>query len=73
MVFDQSTKQAAVRLGRLLSGRPWYSSVGIQHEHGRTVLVVYLRHRLPKPSALIPKSWDGLEVRVKPLGKTMPA
>jgi hypothetical protein len=73
MAFDETTKKAAIRLGRHLSGKPWYSSVGIAEEGGVPLLIVYSRRRLPKGETSVPESWDGMRVRVEHVGKIVPA
>lgn len=72
MEFDETTKQAAIRLGQRLSGKPWYSSVGIAEEAGAPLLIVYSRRRLPKGETSVPELWDGLPVRVQQVGKVVP-
>jgi hypothetical protein len=73
MAFEEHTKQAAVRLGQRLSGKPWYSGVGVSEEGQRTVLIIYSRRRLPRGDRDVPQSWEGLAVRVQQIGNIMPA
>ena len=73
MSFDEATRQAAVRLGKTLSGKPWYSSVGITDQSGAPALIVYSRGRLPKGDTSVPESWDGLPVRIQQLGMVIRA
>ncbi len=62
-----------MRLGKHLSGKAWYSGVGVAEEDEETVLVIYSRRRLPKNDADVPQSWEGLAVRVQQIGKIIPA
>ena len=68
MVFDEVTKSAAVSLGAVLGPLPYIPSVGIGREHGRPILIVYLR-RSPKRGNSIPDTWEGLPVRVRNIGR----
>src|SRR6266566_1394888 len=73
MAFDEQTRQAAIRLGQDLSGKPWFSSVGIGEESGRPVLIIYLRRLPPKAERAFPQSYEGIPVRAKRMGKLVPA
>src|SRR5438093_9836023 len=73
MAFDEQTRQAAIRLGQELSGKPWFSSVGIGEEAGRPVLIIYLRRLPPKAERTFPQSYEGIPVRAKHIGNVVPA
>jgi len=73
MAFDEQTKQAAIRLGQDLSGKPWFSSVGIGQDAGRPVLIVYLRRQPPKAQTVVPRVWEGIPVRAENMGNVFPA
>src|SRR6266568_3591416 len=73
MAFDEKTRQAAIRLGQALSGKPWFSSAGIGEESGRPVLIIYLRRLPPKAERTFPQSYEGIPVRAQYLGKLVPA
>jgi hypothetical protein len=73
MAFDVKTVQAAQRLGQHLSGKPWYSGVGIAGESNRPILVVYLRRRPSRDDSGIPQSWEQIPVRAEHMGKILPA
>ena len=68
MAFDETTKSAAVRLGIALRNLPYVSNVGIGEAHGGLILIVYVR-RLPKKDGSIPKTWEGIPVQVRRIGK----
>jgi len=72
MAYDERTKQAALRLGERLSGKPWYASVGIAGNDNGVELIVYSRRRLPKDETAVPETWDGLPVRVRTMGTVVP-
>jgi hypothetical protein len=71
MAFDEAIKSATIRLGVALRRLPYVQSVGVGEEHGRSILIVYVR-RLPKKDDGIPKAWEGFPVQVKRLGKVSP-
>jgi hypothetical protein len=68
MVFDQNTIYAAKSLGYSLQSKPWFSSVGVSEEEDCPVLIVYLA-RKPKEDADIPKTWHGIPVILRKVGK----
>ena len=68
MAFDEATKSAAVRLGVALRNLPYVSNVGIAEDDGSSILIVYVR-RLPKKDGSIPKTWEGIPVQVRRIGK----
>jgi hypothetical protein len=73
MALEERTKQAAIRLGKRLSEKPWYSGVGISSEHTDPVLVVYSRRGPKKSDPDVPQSFEGIAVRVKKIGRIVPA
>ena len=73
MVFDEQIKASAIRLGQLLSDKPWFSSVGLSEESGLPVFIIYLRNAPGSDRDSIPKQWDGFTVRAKRIGKMRPA
>jgi type I restriction enzyme, R subunit len=73
MAFDEQIKQAAIRLGKDLSGNSWYSSVGIGEDAGHPVLIIYLRRPTPKALSSLPHVWEGIQVRAEHMGKIVPA
>jgi hypothetical protein len=71
MAFDSQTKDAAVRLDQSLRREPWYSNVGIGSESGEPVLIIYTRYRTADDK--VPSSWEGIPVRLRYVGRWMPA
>jgi cellobiose phosphorylase len=73
MASEERAKQAAIRLGQRLSGKPWYSGVGISREHMAPVLIVYSRRKATTGDPDVPRSWEGMDVRVRQIGKIVAA
>lgn len=73
MAFDETTKQAAIRLGQRLAGKQWYSSVGIGTENGRPILIIYLARSLGRDRQDVPEEWEEIPVRVQYMGRVTPA
>ena len=74
MASDPKLIQAARSLGSELSGYAWFSSVGVGEEDGHPVLVLYLSKPLQaKTIKTLPSQWQQLPVKVKHLGKLIPA
>lgn len=69
MVYDDRVITAATNLGFRLQGNAWFSSIGVSEENGKTILIVYLRKRPKVHDDPIPKTWDGIPVRLSEIGK----
>jgi hypothetical protein len=73
MASDNKPKQAAISLGRHLANKSWYSSVGIGREAGKEILIIYATRALSKDRERVPETWEGLPVRIRYLGRILPA
>ena len=65
MVFEMTSKEAAVSLNESLSRWKWFRMVGIgADDEGREQLVVYVRSVNKSAKETVPDSWNGFQVRI---------
>lgn len=74
-VLGATVREAATALYEELRGAPWLSAVGVGHELGRDLIVVYIKS--PKRAwykrHLPSDSWHGYKVIVRQMGAPRPA
>ena len=74
MTADPTLIQAARSLGSELDGHAWLSGVGVGGVDGRPVLVLYINKPFQAETIKnLPSQWLQLPVKVKHMGKLIPA
>jgi hypothetical protein len=63
--------QAAKELHEKWRGAPWLTTIGVAHEQGRDVIVVYA-HRPDQAARELMNFWQGFPVVVRKMGRIRP-